>query len=177
MNDGEPSARAADSAAAALLAGIPLFAPAGEARRGRVGSTTVDPRTGAVEKAVVEFGTGEGETDVEIMTRRWTGSAPGADQVRGLCVERDFMQRRMRGDLGARPLPLPEGSAWSAREIEVDGAPRTFTVLHTPFSWVAVAAMPGPLLVRLFASAPRPDLVALRRISAPGELRPVIGRS
>ncbi|MFC7330975.1 hypothetical protein [Marinactinospora rubrisoli] len=172
-----PRADAGEAAVAALLAGVPLFAPVGEQRPGRVGSTTADPATGEVHKAIVEYGTGEGGTDVEIMTRRWDAGEAGPEQARALCVERDFMQRRMRGDLDARPLPLPEGSAWTTRRIDVDGTPRDFTVLATPFSWVAVAALPGGVLVRLFASAPRPHLAALRRITAPGDLRPIVGRS
>ncbi|GAA3739829.1 hypothetical protein HDA32_002723 [Spinactinospora alkalitolerans] len=158
-----------------LLAAIPLYAPVDGPEQGRITATTTHPGEELPAKVVVDFA---GEAGVEIATRRWdTGTGPDPRHVRGFCVERDFMQRRMNGALDARPLPLPEGSAWSQRHIALDGAAQAFTVLSTPDSWVAAAAVPGPFLIRLFATAPRPGLTALRRITSATELQPLRGRA
>ncbi|MGI5122119.1 hypothetical protein ACQEU5_21670 [Marinactinospora thermotolerans] len=159
-----------------LLTAIPAYGPTREEAKGRITATTVRPGEDRPVKIVVEF-EGAAGGHLEIATRRWEdGPSAGEQSVRAFCVERDYMQRRMNGDPGALPLPLPEGSAWSRQEIQVDGTARVFTVLTTPFSWVAGTELPGPFLLRVFATAPRPDLVSLSRITTEARLEPMRGR-
>ncbi|MFC4000003.1 hypothetical protein ACFOVU_29090 [Nocardiopsis sediminis] len=169
-----------------VVAAVPLFAPVGEDRRGRVSSTTVAPGGGPPVKVVVDFGsTPEGPDngpDLEIATRVWEGGdgedghGPGERDIRAFCAERDLMERRMRDPLAAQSFALPADAAWSAHDIAVDGADVAFTVLRTSASWVAAGALPGGALVRVFTPAPGPGPDALRRITEAAELAPVHGR-
>ncbi|MFC4562940.1 hypothetical protein ACFO4E_13840 [Nocardiopsis mangrovi] len=168
-------------ALADVLAAVPLYAPVGEARRGRVSSTTVEPGGGPPVKVVVDFGsTPEGPDsgpDLEIATRLWErDGGPGERDVRAFCAERDLMERRMRDPLAARSFALPDDAVWSTRDIAVDGADVAFTVLRTSASWVAAGSLPGGVLVRVFTPPPGPGPEALRRITEAAELAPVRGR-
>ncbi len=165
---------------AVVLQQIPLFRPETEHRRGRVSSTTLAPQETVPSKVVVDFGsTPHGADlgpDVEIATRAWDrDDAPGAREIRGFCGERDLMERRARDPLSAQSLGLPGDAVWSSQDIEVDSVARTFTVLTTSQSWVAVAPLEG-FLVRVFTRAPGPHAIALRRITAMSELEQVRGR-
>ncbi|GAB3458403.1 hypothetical protein GCM10027570_42010 [Streptomonospora sediminis] len=166
----------------AILAAVPLYAPVGGTRRGRISSTATEPGTGGLLKAVVDFGsTPEGPDtgpDLEIATRR-SGTAPaeGAErELRGFCGERDLMERRSRDPGAAQSLALPADAVWSSRTLALDGRECACTVLSTSHSWVAAAHAGGGMLVRVFTPAPGPGPARLRRITDPGELHPLRGR-
>jgi hypothetical protein len=166
---------------AAVLAALPLYAPVGETRTGRISSTTVDPGGRLPFKAVVDFGsTPDGADrgpDIEIASRRWDRDpAPGARELRAFCAERDLMERRARDPLSADAFGPAADAAWSTAEITVDGAVHPFTVLATGTSWVAAGRIGADLLVRVFTPAPGPGPRALRRVTAPAELAPMRGR-
>ncbi|RNL86901.1 hypothetical protein [Halostreptopolyspora alba] len=169
-----------DAGFAHVLKEVPLFRPTREERRGRVSSTTLAPGDRLPTKVVIDFGsTPEGPDlgpDLEIATRAWDrAEEPGEREIRGFCGERDLMERRARDPLSAQSLSLPGDARWSSQTIEVDTVPRTFTVLRTSHSWVAVAAL-GAHLVRIFARAPGPGAIALCRITSMDELERVRGR-
>ncbi|MDA8371632.1 MAG: hypothetical protein M0026_17460 [Nocardiopsaceae bacterium] len=170
----------AGAAFAEVLADLPLYAPEGERRRGRISSTALAPGGDLPLKVVVDFGSTPHGPDhgpeLEIATRRWDRGALDERDIRGFCGERDLMERRMRDPLSAQSFSLPEGAVWSRYPITVDGTRRTFTVLCTAHSWVAAAPLPGSLLVRVFTPAPGPGPAALRRITSIEDLEPVRGR-
>ncbi|WP_184074855.1 hypothetical protein [Nocardiopsis mwathae] len=164
-----------------VLAAVPLYAPVGEQRRGRVSSTTVAPGAALPTKVVVDFGsTPEGPDrgpDLEIATRAWdTGTEPGERELRGFCAERALMELRMRDPLSGQATALPPGAAWSSAAITVDATPRTFTVLSAGALWVAATVLPGPFLLRIYTpvAGARPD--RLRRLTSAAELEPLRGR-
>ncbi|WP_246062176.1 hypothetical protein [Haloactinospora alba] len=160
---------------------VPLYLPVGERRQGRISSTTLDPGASTPSKVVVDVGsTPEGPDhgpDVEIATRLWQrDTAPGQRDVRGLCGERDLMERRMRDPLSAQSFSLPEDAAWSEETMTLDDLPHSATVLTTRQSWVAVVVLAEGFLVRVFVPAPGPGPRELRRVAAAQELEPVRGR-
>ncbi|MDA0563270.1 hypothetical protein LG943_02835 [Streptomonospora sp. S1-112] len=164
-----------------ILAGVPLYAPVDEPRRGRVSSTTLEPGGGRLLKAVVDFGsTPEGADlgpDLEIATRLWERAEPPAERdLRAFCAERDLMERRARDPLAAQSFTLGEDARWSEQTLAVEGRDHPCAVLTTDRSWVAAAVVEGGAMVRVFTPAPGPGPRALRRLTDPAELEPLRGR-
>lgn len=164
-----------------ILTTVPLYLPVGEHRQGRISSTTLEPGANTPSKVVVDVGsTPEGPDygpDVEIATRLWQqDTIPSQRDVRGLCGERDLMERRMRDPLSAQSFSLPEDAAWSEDTIVLDGHSHSATVLTTGQSWVAVAVLAERVLVRVFVPAPGPGPRELRLVATAQELEPVRGR-
>lgn len=164
---------------AALVSAVPLFAPVGWTERGRVSSATVPSGSTLPDKVVVDFGwrSVDAHLDVEITVRGWAADTPPEERwLRAFCVERDLMQRCTVGAADwAAPAPAPD-AAWSQRTLTVDGTPRSFTVLQTAQSWVAAAVLDTDWVVRVFAPAEPAGLTALRRITDPADLRPLLGQ-
>ncbi|KUP97503.1 hypothetical protein [Thermobifida cellulosilytica] len=165
--------------AAALVAAVPVLAPVGRTERGRVSSATVPPGRALPDKVVVDFGwrSADAHLDLEITVRCWEAEAPPQERwLRAFCTERDIMQRCTVGAADwAAPAPAPD-AAWSTRSLTVDGTARPFTVLTTGHSWVAAAVLDADWVVRLFAPAEPTGLTALRRVTDPDDLRPLLGR-
>lgn len=164
---------------AAVVAAVPLYAPVGESRRGRISSMSLVVGQELPDKVVVDFGSTpqgcDSGPDVEIATRRWEEAA-GPAPVRAFCAERELMERRVRAGLGAAGAAAPENGAWSRVQMAVDQVPVEFTVLSTARSWVGAALVGGTFLVRVFTPAPGPVFEGLRRIVSAGELEAVRGR-
>ncbi|MFW5418293.1 hypothetical protein J0910_16915 [Nocardiopsis sp. CNT-189] len=166
---------------AGLVAAIPLYVPVGEVRRARVSSLSADPVSGVPTRAVVDFGsTPEGADagpELEVATRLWPGAeGAGGRVLRGLCAERALMELRARDPLGAGALSLGEGAVWSEGVVEVDGRELASVVVESGSCWVAAVDAGGGVLVRVYARAPGPGRVRLRRVADAGELEPLRGR-
>lgn len=165
--------------AATLVAAVPVLAPVGRTERGRVSSATVPPGRALPDKVVVDFGwrSADAHLDLEITVRHWEADTPPQERwLRAFCTERDVMQRCTVGAADwTAPAPAPD-AAWSDRWLTVDGTARPFTVLRTAHSWVAAAVLDTDWMVRLFAPAEPAELTALRRITDPDDLRPLLGR-
>ncbi|GLU48228.1 hypothetical protein [Nocardiopsis ansamitocini] len=160
-----------------LIVAVPVFAPAGDTARGRVSATTTPPGATRPDRVVVDFGwhSDSAELDLEITTRAWPGPHPIPSQrLRAFCAERAFMQR-LTHQVPARPDPAPDVQ-WSALDLDVDGRTTAFTVSCSADAWVAAAALHDGWLLRLFAPA-APHALALRRITDPADLHPLLGRS
>ncbi|MFD0776399.1 hypothetical protein ACFQZ2_20895, partial [Streptomonospora algeriensis] len=151
-----------------ILAGLALYAPVGEPRRGRISSTTLDPDGDGLLKAVVDFGsTPEGPDtgpDLEIASRRSSGAGDGQQELRAFCAERELMERRARDPAGARSFALGDDAAWSGRTVVLQGREQVFTVLTSAHAWVAAGVDPGGVMVRVFTPPPGPGPAQLRRI-------------
>ncbi|KIH99233.1 hypothetical protein LP52_08950 [Streptomonospora alba] len=163
-----------------ILAGLALYAPVGEPRRGRISSTTLDPEGPGLLKAVVDFGsTPEGPDtgpDVEIASRRFSGAGDGGRELRAFCAERELMERRARDPASAQSFALGPDAAWSSGTVVLQGCARELTVLASTHAWVGGALDSGGVMVRVFTPAPGPGPAELRRIAAPEELEPLRGR-
>lgn len=165
--------------AAALVASVPVFAPAGRSERGRVSAATVRPGHALPDKVVVDFGwrSAQARLDLEIAVRRWEeDGGPDRGRLRAFCAERDFMQRCTQGVAGwAAPGPAAD-AVWSALSFDVDGVSRSFTVLTTAYSWVAATVVDGGWLLRLFAPAVPEGFTGVRRVVDAADLEPVRGQ-
>ncbi|GAA4937141.1 hypothetical protein GCM10023224_17670 [Streptomonospora halophila] len=162
-----------------ILAGLALYAPVGESRRGRVSSTTLDPDGPGLLKAVIDFGsTPEGPDtgpDLEIASRRFGGGETD-QRLRAFCAERELMERRSRDPAGADSFALGGDAAWSAAAVALDGREHAFTVLSSDHAWVGAGLDGGGVMVRVFTRPPGPGPAALRRIRSAQELEPLRGR-
>ncbi|WP_241485005.1 hypothetical protein [Nocardiopsis potens] len=86
------------------------------------------------------------------------------------------MELRARDPLGAGALSLGEGAVWSEGVVEVDGRELASVVVESGPCWVAAVDAGGGVLVRVYARAPGPGRVRLRRVADAGELEPLRGR-
>ncbi len=149
------------------MADLPLFAPVGRAGSGRLDDVGFAPLQDHVLECTARYAaTGAGDPGLEVTTRRWPDVdwPPLHEQVRRFGAGRDFLQRRAEGDTDAEPRAHPLGATWTRALIDVDGTPYQCDVLHSPYSWAAVAMIEPHFVVRVAALASLESPPALERI-------------
>ncbi len=157
------------------MADLPLFAPAGRTAPGSLGDVGLSPLQDHVLECTVRHPAVDARTPgLEVTTRRWPDAdwPPLNDQVRRFGAGRDFLRRRAEGDTDAEPRVHPLGAVWSRSLIDVDGSPYQCDVLHSPYSWAAVAMVEPHFVVRVTALSPLESPPALERVRHTGEIEP-----